>query len=549
MTFTRVSRELRISRDTARLLSQATYHQLVLALRELVANAHDGNAAHIRLSLGFKEKQGGDIKVVDDGDGMSTEEFDNEFLNLGQTSKWSPALTEIRRNRFGRPILGRFGIGFISAIPFAKEVLVETKRREDDSVSGVRIDCGAIINASGPGEENSFTFPGWSRSPTADDQDKFTRVEMLGLNRQAYESMDTSIKSGWYQTRESRAMQIDDIRRQEYLRNWLARIVPLGYRDAESSENLVEPLKKLLPADYIPSTITVNGQKLKRVLPEARLVDEFELGGHGKTWGAKGVLWSPFEAIDPVYARGVAVRVGDMAVGEPGYLSLNMIGRVYGKLQHIAGEVQVWGLEPDLQLDRQWFYPTPATDEFSEGLRKKITEFESRLQKKATVMQKFRLLKKDVEAVSTHAPIDPQVAPILKLSERVKELVEQAKDAGIHVRIKDDDTLVVPKGESRLTIGRNFGAQLLRVKLGRRVVAFDVSETGEPLTTKQLVDCLLDSDRTKVVITGPHVLISLDDSAIANLRLLAALKESMTTRHLTREQVESLLDDLTLTYR
>lgn len=549
MTFTRVPRELKISRDTARLLSQATYHQLVIALRELVANAHDANASQIRLTLALKESSGGEIKIADDGDGMSSEEFNDEFLNLGKTSKLPLASGEVRKNRFGRPVLGRFGIGFISAIPFAGEVLVETKRRDEEAVSGVRINCGAILTGSGPGEESSFSFPGWSRSPTPEDPDKFTRVELIGLSRRAYDSIDTSIQSGWYQMREGRNQPIDTARRNEYLRDWLSRILPLGYHDCDADERLKEALQKLLPADFLPARITVNGHRLRRVLPEARLVEEFELSGTEAPWTAKGVLWSPFEAIAPVYSRGVAVRVGDMSIGEPGYFSLNLIGRVYGKLQHIAGEVQVRGLEPDLRLDRDWFYATPATDEFQEAVREKITEFEGKLQKKANVMQRFRVLKKDVESLQVVPTGRARVAPILKVPERVQKLVEQARQAGIQVRVEDDSSFTVPKGEGRVTVGRDFGVQLRKVLIGRKTLTFDFVESGPELTTERLVHELLESDRSRVVFSGPHVLISTDGAAVANLRLLAALKEEAANAKLTPGQIKSLLDSLTLTYR
>lgn len=549
MTFKRVSRELKINRDTARLLSQATYHQVVLALRELVANAHDGNAAHIRLNIGLQEPEGGTLKVVDDGDGMSQEEFDNEFLNLGRTSKSLLPSGEVRRNRFGRPILGQFGIGFISAIPFSKEVLVETKRRDDDSVFGVRIDCGAILTGTAPGEENSFTFPGWTRSPQPEDPDKFTRIEMIGLNRTAYESIDASILGGWYETRQRRSVPISSKRRKDYLKHWLSRILPLAYEDATTDSELSGALKALLPTDYIPALISVDGQRLRRELPEPRLIDKFDLAGTNGHWRARGVLWSPQQAIEPVYARGIAVRVGDMSIGEPAYLGLNQMGRVYGKLQHITGEVQVTGLEPDLQLDRQWFYPTPATDEFLDAVRRRITELESRLQKKATVMQRFRTLKKDVDAVSTRAPSKARVAPILKVPDRLQKLTEEARAVGIRLRMVEGDSLVVPKGERHLTIGTRYGAQLLKVRTSARVVTFEVSDKGAPMTTERLVDCLLASEGPRVTLDGPHVLISTDDAAIANLRLLAVLREAVAQKTLQRSQVEKILEELTEAYR
>jgi hypothetical protein len=548
LTFTRVSRELRIDRDTARLLSQATYHQLVLALRELVANAHDGNAATVQLIVDLKKPGAGSITVLDDGDGMDKEEFDREFLTLGHTNKSPRPGGPVARNRFGRPVLGQFGIGFISAIPFANEVLVETKRRDQSTIFGIRIDCGAILRGTGPGEAGSFEFPGWNRSPSPGDPDKFTKVELIDLSRRAYESIDASLKGGWYRYRRRHDEHIGNVERKEYLRNWLSRIVPLGYADVGSSAPLRKALGTLLPEGYVPPSISVDGKQLRRIVAEEQSLDEFELEGSDKSWRARGVLWSPHETIQPVFARGIAVRVGDMSVGEPGYFGLNAMGRVYGKLQHIAGEIQVSGLESSLQLDRQWFYPTPASAEFGEEIRKRIIAFESRLQKKASVMEKFRVLRKAVEATRAPMTTHPRLAPILETPRLLKDLASEATAAGIQVSRAPKDTLEVPKGEQRLTVGDSYGADLLRVRVRTRTITFEVGTGGNQMSTHDLVACLLDSPGNKVTLSGPHVLISNDESAVANLRLFAVLRQAASDGVLRRKQVEVLLEELARTY-
>jgi len=164
-------------------------------------------------------------------------------------------------------------------------------------------------------------------------------------------------------------------------------------------------------------------------------------------------------------------------------------------------------------------------------------------------MEKFRVLKKQVDASSSRTQPEPGVAPILSTAKRVLELSKEADEAGIRVERIAGDSLTVPKGEKGLTVGADYGAELLNVQLGKRVIRFNVVERGNPMSTKELVACLFSSDDNNVTLRGPHVLISADDVAIANLRLLAVLRQSVTSNLIRKKQVELLLEELSKTYR
>ena len=548
MAFKRVIRALKVDREIARVLSRATYHQLVLALREIVANAHDANASKIDITVKLAMAGKGILEVVDDGDGMDERKFNGEFLTLGSTSKTPRQDREPRTNRFGRQIIGQFGIGFISTIPFADEIVVETRDRDDEVVRGAKIDCKEILAGTAEGTETTYRLEGWDRPPDLSDARSFTRVSMRGLTKQAYDSIDSTITGGWYQTRSQRTRAIQNDVRLSFLRNWTSRILPLGYDEVHTSDELRPVLRSLLPERYIPARVTVNGIPVFRSLANAKVIsDPFHL--RGEHWEAHGVLWSPQETINPVYNRGIAIRIGDMSIGEPGYLGLSKVGRVYGKLQHIAGEVQVKGLESNLQLDRQDFYFAQATDEFLEQVRREVTSFESKLQKKAHVMQKFRNLSKTIKKQRERGNKGDTVAEILEAPKLLKALELQARAVGISVEKTKDAQLEVPQGERRVRIGERVAEDLLLVRIKDRDVQVIVTDNKTPMDIGALVGSVTASTPGRIVFTGPHRLISEDEWALANVRWLVGLQVAYMDGHLTRDQIRWILETVTEAFK
>ncbi len=546
MALKRVSRPLRIHRDVARLLSQATYHQLVLALREMVANSTDANSATIEITSELQSDGKGTITVIDDGDGMTAEQFENQFLTIGASTKRDDAKKR-PRNRFGRPIIGQFGIGFIASVPFAKQVVVETKSVDDPLIHGVRIDCSEILSGVAVGIEKEFEFEGWDRPASSSDKPKFTRVTLEGLTKQAYDSIDASILGGWYKTRGRDRTKPSNSQRNDFLANWLARILPIGYEGARIPDDMRKTFNGFLAKDYVPAKVTLNGEALARGLADFEQIGEpFELKGDG--WTADGILWSPQESINPVHLRGIAIRVGDMSIGEPEYLGLNTVGRVYGKLQHIAGEVHVHGLEQDLQLDRQDFYYTAATDDFKQQLRVLIGRFENSLQDKAHVMQQFRNLKKTIDIESKQDKAKIAVAPILKAPEMLAELTAKAKSQGIRVQRTSSRKLEVPKGERSLSVGRDIGEELLTITVHGRRIRIEARDGGL-IDDEALLEAVLDGPKTKIIVPGAHPMLARNEYALANIRVLAVLKVLHEDDVLPRKHVAAILEALSTTYR
>lgn len=108
-------------------LSRQTYDSFAKALREAVLNSSDARASRIDVDLS-RIASHATLSVEDDGVGMSTKHFTEQFMSLGGSSKFGDG------ERFGR-----IGIGSLALLQYADAAVIETK------VTGERIATRARI--------------------------------------------------------------------------------------------------------------------------------------------------------------------------------------------------------------------------------------------------------------------------------------------------------------------------------------------------------------------------------------------------------------------
>ncbi len=103
-------------------LGCGAYHGPAAALAEMVANAWDADAENV--NIGLPDDLAGKITVEDDGNGMTFEECEQKYLNVGyDRRRGNPAAqTEAKK----RNVMGRKGIGKFACFGIANTVEVET---------------------------------------------------------------------------------------------------------------------------------------------------------------------------------------------------------------------------------------------------------------------------------------------------------------------------------------------------------------------------------------------------------------------------------------
>lgn len=113
------------------------YQSPVAAIAELIANAWDADAKTVEVELPATLRAGSEIVVTDTGSGMSFEECQTHYLNVGRNRRLDDGTDN---SRDGRPILGRKGIGKFAGFGIAEVVQIETTSKETGERTIFRLD-------------------------------------------------------------------------------------------------------------------------------------------------------------------------------------------------------------------------------------------------------------------------------------------------------------------------------------------------------------------------------------------------------------------------
>ncbi len=96
------------------------YQSPIASIAELVSNAWDANAEKVEITL--PEVMGGDAAIIvkDDGDGMTLDDCQNKYLNIGYNRR------EHSDTSRDRPVMGRKGIGKFAGFGIANKIKIDT---------------------------------------------------------------------------------------------------------------------------------------------------------------------------------------------------------------------------------------------------------------------------------------------------------------------------------------------------------------------------------------------------------------------------------------
>jgi len=100
----------------------------VLAITELVKNAHDADASSVTVEFREITRSEGSIVIKDDGHGMNLDVLLNHWMVPAGTSKSRP---EARMSKRGRRVLGEKGVGRFAADKLARTLEVISRRAGD----------------------------------------------------------------------------------------------------------------------------------------------------------------------------------------------------------------------------------------------------------------------------------------------------------------------------------------------------------------------------------------------------------------------------------
>ena len=123
-----------ISRTTVDKLGVKLYDKVSAVIGELVANSYDADATEVTIELplgkwlakkmgkGEYDDLGYEIVVKDNGHGMIPDEIDDVYLKVGRERRKEP--NKNSSPKYGRPVMGRKGIGKLAPFGICKEIEV-----------------------------------------------------------------------------------------------------------------------------------------------------------------------------------------------------------------------------------------------------------------------------------------------------------------------------------------------------------------------------------------------------------------------------------------
>lgn len=146
------SYRIKIDKKVLRLLGAQLYGDTPSIISELVQNAYDADAKAVWITINTVGEA--TIVVQDNGIGMTPDEVNSRFLNIGQdrrsTYPESPA---------GRKVLGRKGIGKLAVFSLAKVVDVYSKTANETAACRLDFDAITLQNEDPIAlDENSIVF-------------------------------------------------------------------------------------------------------------------------------------------------------------------------------------------------------------------------------------------------------------------------------------------------------------------------------------------------------------------------------------------------------
>ena len=111
-------------------LGRNLYRNIVTVIGEAISNSWDADAKNVWIEI---DRENNTMCVLDDGSGMTAEDFQNKFLKIGYSKRKDGNF----KSASGRPYIGRKGIGKLALLSCAKRIHIATKTVGTDLIGGI----------------------------------------------------------------------------------------------------------------------------------------------------------------------------------------------------------------------------------------------------------------------------------------------------------------------------------------------------------------------------------------------------------------------------
>jgi len=111
-------------------LGRNLYRNFITVIGEAISNSWDADASNVWINI---DREARSMFIIDDGSGMTSDDFQNKFLKIGYSKRKPDKNTTDK----GRPYIGRKGIGKLALLSCAQKVQIASKANGNVVVGGL----------------------------------------------------------------------------------------------------------------------------------------------------------------------------------------------------------------------------------------------------------------------------------------------------------------------------------------------------------------------------------------------------------------------------
>lgn len=384
---------MKVGAEILKHLSRGIYSNPGNTIKELINNSYDADATEVIIRA---RPEFDTITITDNGEGMNEAEFEEDFAVISRSRKRDERLC----TRSGRPIIGKIGIGFISALQICDEATFISKKRGENVKLEAKIDFGKFkgeiakkakfqdisdVSYRNVPEERDAHYTMIVMSKLSEDfidilTDKDLKgIDIIPFKGITFEEIINRIEKAIGRNKLEDFLKAKGgkaIGQYWSMLLQIANTVPVPYLENGPIKNsgkytAIEELKK--EANSLKFDVDFDGVHLKKPLrfpnvpeisKESRDYDVFPFKEKfnfkdGSTLGFKGYIYNQRKNILPTQFRGIIIRIKNVAIGDffPDFLGYPYSEKMW--LTWTTGEIYVEeGLEEAMNIDRNSFNVT-----------------------------------------------------------------------------------------------------------------------------------------------------------------------------------------------
>ena len=165
--------EMRFDPQTIKHLGLRMYSTLAPALAEIISNSYDADATNVTVTLIEENGNPKEIRIEDDGIGLSHDEISNKFLVIGRNRRNDEGDTPSKKNK--RFPTGKKGLGKLALFGLAKTITIST--RQAGKLNEFILDWDDLMAAKGSYKPRATSINTVTGEPDG------TVITMTGLKR------------------------------------------------------------------------------------------------------------------------------------------------------------------------------------------------------------------------------------------------------------------------------------------------------------------------------------------------------------------------------